>query len=277
MLALPLKVLNPHQLLGPVGRFLLLPHPRVARMAEQSGINHILILLLMGWGGPVALPPPSGGVLGLEPLLREVILGPGPLSGVGPGLHRGGGDLEVPSDVAAPGLLSDQAGPGVEITREEADLDQQGEAGHTLDPQLLGADLVLERQLGGAGLVPEHLPGGDHDPEHPPGVGLDLEHQPGGADRGLERLLGADLGPARRCDGGLVVGRQPGEAVGHVLEPQLDEVAGHALEPQLGEVVDRALEPQVGEVVDRALERPPGEGDLGLGHQQDEEDPVVEV
>lgn len=107
MRALPLKVLNLHQLLGPAERFLLLPHPRVAHMAGQSGINHILILLLEGWQGPVALPLLRGDALGLEPLPREVILGPDPLSGVGPGLHRGGDDPEAPSDVGALGLLSD--------------------------------------------------------------------------------------------------------------------------------------------------------------------------
>lgn len=122
MLALPLKVLNPHQLLAPAERFLLLLHLRVAHMAEQSGISHILIVLV-GWGGPVALPALRGGDRGLEPQLREVILGPGPLSGVGPGLHSGGDDLEAPRDVALD-LLSDQAGPGTEIPREEADLDQ---------------------------------------------------------------------------------------------------------------------------------------------------------
>lgn len=54
------------------------------------------------------------------------------------------------------------------------------------------------------------------------------------------------------------------DEVGHVLELQPDEVVGHALEPQLDEVADHALEPQ------------PGEGDLNLGHQQDD-DLVVEV
>lgn len=200
-----LKVLNPHQLLGPAERFLLLLHLRVAHMAEQSGISHVLILLV-GWGGPVALPP-RGGDHGLEPLLREVILGPGPLSGVDLGLHSGGDDLEAPSDVAALGLHSDQAGPGAEIPREEAGLDQQGEAGRTLDPQPLGADLVLEHQPGGAGLALEHPPGGDRDPERPIGVDLDLEHQPGGAGLGLEHLLDADPGPVHQYDAGLVVDR----------------------------------------------------------------------
>lgn len=250
MAALPLKVLNPHQLLGPAERFLLLPHLRVAHMAEQSGISHILIVLV-GRGGPVALPLLRGGDRGLEALLREVILVPGPLSGVGPGLHSVGDDLEAPRDVALD-LLSDQAGPGAEIPREEAGLDQQGEAGHTLDPQLLEADPVLEHQPGGAGRALERPPGGGRDPEHLPGVGLGLEHQPGGVGLGLEHLLGADLGPVHQYDGGLAVDQQPGEVAGRALEPQRGE-AGHALEPQ------------------------PGEGDLGLGHQQDEDGPVVEV
>lgn len=263
MPALLLKVLNPHQLLGPAERFLPLPHLRVIHVAEQSGKSHIHILL-RGWGGPAALPP-RGVDHNLEPLLREVILGPGLLSGVGPGLHSGGDDLEAPSDVAALGLLSDQAGPGAEIPREEAGLDLQGEAGHTLDPQPLGVDLDLEHQLGGAGLALEHPSGGDRDPEHPLGVGLGLEHQPGGAGLGLEHLLDADLGPAHLYDGGLIVGRQPGE------------VAGHALEHQPG-VVGRALvEHQLGGVVGHALEHQPGEGGLGLGHLQDEEGPVVEA
>lgn len=53
-------------------------------------------------------------------------------------------------------------------------------------------------------------------------------------------------------------------------------MAGHSLEHQPG-VVGRALEHRLDEVVGRALERQPGEGDLDLGHQQDEEGPVVEV
>lgn len=260
MPALPLKVLNPHQLQGPTERFLLLPHQRVAHMAEERGISHIL-LLLVGWGGPLALPLRRGGDRGLEPLLNEVILGPGPLSGIGPGLYRGGGDLEVPSDVADLGLLRDQAGPGAEIPREEADLDQQGEEGHTPDPQLLGADLVLEHQPDGEDLALEHLRGVDHDPEHRTGAGLGLEHQPGGADLGLEHQLGADLGPAQ-YDGGLVADRQPGEVAGLALGPQ-PGVAGLALEPQPGEE-------------NLGLGHQQDEGDLGLGHLQDE-DPVVEV
>lgn len=135
--------------------------------------------------------------------------------------------------MSALGLLSDQAGPGAEIPREEAGLDQQGEAGRTLDPQPLGADLVLE-------------------------------HQPGGAGLGLEHLLDADPEPVRQHDGGLVVDRQPGEVAGRALEHQAD-VAG------------RALEHQVDEVVGRVLGHQPGEVDLGLGHQQDEEGPIVEV
>ena len=125
MPALPLKVLNLYQLLGPAERFLLLLHLKVAHVAEQSVISHILILLLVGWGGLVALLPLRGGDLGHEPLQREVILGPGHLSGVGPGLHRGGDGLEAPSAVAALGPLSDQAGPGAEMHREEAGPDQQ--------------------------------------------------------------------------------------------------------------------------------------------------------
>lgn len=260
MRALPLKVLNPHQLQGPTERFLLLPHLRVAHMAELSGISHILIHLV-GRGGPVVLPPLRGGDRGLEPLLSEVILGPIPLSGIGPDLYSGGGDLEAPSDVAALGLPSDQAGPGAEILRGEAGRGQQGEEGHTLDPQPLGAGLALEPQPGGAGLALEHLSGVDRDPEHLPGVDPGLEHQPGEAGLGLDHLLDADLGPVQ-SDGGLVVDHQPGE------------VAGPALEPQ-GGGAGRALEPRAGEG-NLGLGHQQDEGDLGLGHQQDE-DPVVEV
>lgn len=271
MPALPLKVLNPHQLQGPTERFLLLPHRRVAHMAEQSGISHIL-LLLVGWGGPLALPLRRGGGHGLEPLLNEVILGPGPLNGIGPDLYRGGGDLEVPSDVADLGLLNDQAGPEAEIPREEADLDQQGEEGHTPDHQLLGADLVLEHQPDGADLTLEHPQGVDHDPEHQTGVDLGLEHRLGGADLGLEHRLGADLGPAQ-YDEGLAADRQPEEVAGLDLEPQLG-VVGLPLGPQLG-VAGLALEPQPDEE-NLGLGHQQDEGDLGLGRLQDE-DPVVEV
>jgi hypothetical protein len=107
--------------------------------------------------------------------------------------------------VVALDLHSDQAGPGAEIPREEAGLGQQGEAGHTLDPQPLGADLVLEHQPGGVGPVLEHLPGGDHDPERLPDVGLGQEPQLGGADLGQEHLLGVDLEPVHQYDGDLVV------------------------------------------------------------------------
>lgn len=268
-----LKVLNPHQLLGPAERFLLLLCLRVAHMVEPSGISHILIRLV-GWGGPVALLP-KGCDHGLEPLQREVILGPGPPSGVGPGLHNDGDDLEPPSDVVALGLHSDRAGPGAEIPREEADLDQQGEAGHTLDLQPLGADLGLEHLPGEADLDLEHLPDGGHDPEHLLGVGLGLEHQPGEAGLDLEHHLDADLGPVHQYDGGLVVGRQPDEVAGRALEHQ-PGVAGRALEHQPG-VAGRALEHQLDEVLGHALERQPGEGGHGLGHQQDEEGPIVEV
>ena len=275
MPALPLKALNRHQLLGPAERVLLL-HPRVALMAEQNGLSHILILLPVGWGGPVVLPPIRGGGLGLEPLPREGILGPGHLSGVDHVLHRGGDDLEAPSDVAALGLLSGQAGPGAEMHREEAGLDQQDEAGHTLDPLPLGADLVPEHLPGEAGLGLEHLPGGGHDLEHPPGGGHDLEHPPGEAGLGLEHLLGADLEPDHLYDGGLVVDHQPGEVAGHVPEPQ-PGVGAHALEHQQDEVAGHALERQLDEVAGHALEPQTGEGDHSLGHQQDGEDPVVEA
>lgn len=194
MPALPLKVLNPHQLLGLVERFLLLQHPRVVHMAEQRGINRILVLLI-GWAGLVALSLPRGGGLDLEPLPREAVLGPGHLSGVDPGLCRGGEDLEVLSDVAALGHLSGQAGLGVEITREEAGLDQQGEAGHTLDLQPLEAGLILEHHPVGADLGLEHLPGGGPDLEHLPGIGLGLGHPPGGAGLVLGHLLDAGLEP----------------------------------------------------------------------------------
>lgn len=263
MPALPLKVLNPHQLLVPAERFLLPPHPRIGHMAEQSGINHTLILLPIGWGDHAALPLLRGGDHGLEPLPKGVILVPGPLSGVGHGLHRGGEDLEAPNGVAVLGPLSDQVGPGAEILSEEAGLGQQGEADHTLDPQPPGADHVLEHQLGGVGPALEHLPGGDHDLEHPPGAGPGQEHQPAGAGLGQEHLLDAGLGPDHQYEGDLAVDLQPGEVVGHVLEPQLDG-ADRVLEPQLDVVADHALEPQL------------GEGGLGLEPQQDE-DPAVEV
>lgn len=268
MPALPRKVLNLHQLLGPAERFLLLPHPRIVHMPEQRGINHILTPHLVGQGGLVVLSL-RGGDLGLELLLREVILGPGPLSGVGPGLHKGGEDLEVPRDVAVQGLLSDQVGLGAEIHREEAGLGQQGEEDHTLDPQPLGADLVLERQLGGVGLALEHLPEGDQDPELLLGVGLDQEHLLGGEGLGQELLLGADLGPVHLFEGGLVVDLQQGEVAGPALEPQPEE-EGPAPEPQLGEG-GPAPEPQLGVVVVLALEPQPGEGGPALEHQQDED------
>lgn len=124
MPALPLKVLNPHQPLGLAERFLPLLRQKVAPKAEQSEINRILILLLVGWADLVALPLPRGDDRDLGLLPREATLGPGHLSGVDHGLHRDGGDLEVPRDVAALGHLSGQSGPGAEITREEADLDQ---------------------------------------------------------------------------------------------------------------------------------------------------------
>lgn len=275
MPALPLKVLNPLQFLGPAERFRLLPHPRIGHMAEQSGINHILIPLPVGWGDHVALPLLRGGDHGLEPLPREVILVPGHLNGVGPGLHRGGEDLEAPNGVAALDPLSDRVGPGAEIPREEAGLGQQGEADHTLDPPPPGADLVLEHQLGGVGPGLEHLPGGDHDPEHRPGEGPGQEHQPVEAGLGQEHLLGADLGPDHQYEGDLAADLQPGEVVGHVLEPQLDG-ADHVLEPQLDAVAAHALEPQLDAAADHALEPQLGEGGLGLEPQQDE-DPAVEV
>lgn len=77
----------------------------------------------MGWGGFVVLLLLSGGVFGFEFLLREVIFGFGFFSGVGFGLYRGGGDLEVFSDVVVLGFFSDRVGLGVEIIREEVDLD----------------------------------------------------------------------------------------------------------------------------------------------------------
>lgn len=274
MPALPLKVLNPCQLLGPAERYLLLPHPRIGHMAEQSGINHILIPLPVGWGDHVALPLLRGGDHGLEPL-REVILVPGPLSGVGPDLHRGGEDLEAPNGVAALGPLSDRVGPGAEIPREEAGLGQQGEADHTLDPQPPGADLVLEHQPGEVGPALEHLPGEGPGQEHLPGEGLGQEHQPVGAGLGPEHPLGADLGPDHQYEGDLVVDHQPGEVVGHVLELQLDGPA-HVLEPQRDVVADHVLEHQQDAVADHALEHQLGEGDLALEHQQDG-GPVVEV
>lgn len=249
-----LKVLNPHQLLGPVERFLLHLHLRVAHMVEQSGISLILIRHLIEQGGPVVLPL-RGDDLDLEPLPREVILGPGLLSGEGPGLHRGGENLEVPRGVADLGLLRGQGGLGAEIPREEAGQGQQGGAGHTLDLQPLGADPVLEHQLEGAGLDQEHLSDAGLDPEHLLGAGHGLEHQLAGAGLDLELLLGADLGPGHQFEGGLEVDLQPGEVAGHALEHQPGE-GGQDLEHQLEE---DAL----------ALEHLPGEGGQGLEHQHD--------
>lgn len=196
MPALLLKALNLHQFLAPAERFLLLRHPRIAHMSEQSEINHILILLVE-WEDLVVLLLREAD-LGLEPLLREVILGLCPLSGVDLGLHRGGEDLEVPRGVAGLGLLNDQVGPGAEMPRGEADLGQQGEAGHILDLQLPGADLVLEHQFGGVDLVLEPLQGAGRDLEHLPDAGLGLEHLLGGPGLGPEHLLGADLGPGHQ-------------------------------------------------------------------------------
>lgn len=197
MPALPLKALNLHQFLARIERFLLLLHPRIAHMVEQSEINHILILLLVEREDLVALPLLREGDLVLEPL-REVILGLGPHNGVGLGLHRGGEDLEVPRGVVALDLLSDQDGPGAEIPREEAGLGQQGEAGHTLDLQPLEADLGLEHQPGVVDLGLEHQPDAGLGPEHLLGAGLGPEHQLGGPGLGLEHLLGADLGPGHQ-------------------------------------------------------------------------------
>ncbi|MEJ1287469.1 hypothetical protein NN561_018488 [Cricetulus griseus] len=277
-----LKVLNPHQLLGPAERFLLHPHLRIVHMAEQSGINLILIPHLIERGDPVVLPL-RGDDLDLEPPLREVILDPVPLSGVGHGLLRGGENLEARRGVA--GLdLRGQAGPGVEIPREEEGLGQQGEEGHTLDLQPLGADPVLGHQLEGAGLVLEHLLDADHDPEHLPGVGLGLEHLLVGAGLGLEHLLGVDLGPDHQFEGGPEVDPQLGEVAGHTQEHQPGEVAGHAPEHQPGEVAGHALEHQPGEVAGHALEHQHDEDlaaevwvdveDLTLEHHKEEDDPA---
>lgn len=265
----PLKVLNPHQLLGPAERFLLHPHLRIVHMAEQSGINLILVLHLIEQGDPVVLPL-KGEDLDLEPPPREVILGHGPLSGVGHGLHRGGENLEVPRGVAGLDLLRDQAGPGVEITREEAGLGQQGVAGHTLDLQPLGADPVLEHQLEGVGLGPGHLQGVGLGLGHLPGAGLGLGHQLAGAGLAREHLLGADLGPDHQFEGGLEVDLLLGEVAGHALEHQLGEVADHALEHQPGEG-GHALERRPGEVAGHGQERRPGEGGHALEHQHGED------
>lgn len=274
MPALLLKVLNPHQLLGPVERFLLHPHLRIARMAEQSGINLILIPHLIEQGGLVVLPLRGDG-LDLEPPPREVTPGPGPLSGEGQDLHRGGENLEVPRGVAVQGLLRGQAGPGAEIPREEAGLGQQGEADHILDLQLLGADPDLEHQLEGVGLGPEHLPGEDHDPEHLPGVGLGLEHQLAGAGPDQEHPLAAGLGHDHQFEGGLGVDPKLGEVVGLGPEHQPGEVAGQDLEHQPGEG-GPGLERQPEEALDLGLERQPGEGGHDPEHQHDD-DLEVEV
>mgnify|MGYP001266185288 CR=1 FL=1 len=274
MPALLLKVLNPHQLLGPVERFLLHPHLRIARMAEQSGINLILIPHLIEQGGLVVLPLRGDG-LDLEPPPREVTPGPGPLSGEGQDLHRGGENLEVPRGVAVQGLLRGQVGPGAEIPREEAGLGQQGEADHILDLQLLGADPDLEHQLEGVGLGPEHLPGEDHDPEHLPGVGLGLEHQLAGAGPDQEHPLAAGLGHDHQFEGGLGVDPKLGEVVGLGPEHQPGEVAGQDLEHQPGEG-GPGLERQPEEALDLGLERQPGEGGHDPEHQHDD-DLEVEV
>lgn len=244
-------------------------------MAEQRGRSHILIPLPGEQRGPAALLL-RGGDLGLEPLPREVILGPGPLSGGGPGLHRGGEGQGVHSGVAALGLLSDQAGPGAEIPREEAGQGQQGEAGPTLDPQPLEADPVLEHPPGGAGPAPEHPPGAGLDLEHLPGAGLDPEHPPGGAGLALERLPGADLEPDLQCGGGLAVDRRQGEAPDHAREPQ-PGVLAHAREPQLDVVGVHDPEPQLDVVGAHDPEPQPGEDGLDLEHQQGEAGPTVEV
>lgn len=274
MPVLLLKVLNPYQLLGPVERFLLHPHLRIARMAEQSGINLILIPHLIEQGGLVVLPL-RGDDLHLEPPPREVTPGPGPLSGEGHDLHRGGENLEVPRGVADQGLLRGQAGPGAEIHREEAGLGQQGEADHIQDLQPLGADPDLEHQLEGVGLGLERLPGGDHDPEHLPGVGLGLELQLAGAGPDQEHLLDAGLGHDHQFEGGLGVDLKLGEVVGLGPEHQPEEVAGQGLEHQPGEG-GHGLERQPEEVVDLGLERQPGEGGHDLEHQLDD-DLAVEV
>lgn len=275
MPALPLKALSLHQLLGPAESFLPLLHLRIAPTAEQRGRSRILIPLPGEQRGPAA-PLLRGGDLGLEPLPREVILGPGPLSGGGPGLHRGGEGQGVHSGVAALGLLSDQAGPEAEIPREEAGRGQQGEAGPTLDPQPLEADPVLERPPGGAGPVLEHPPGAGLDPEHLPGAGLDPEHPPGGAGLALERLPGADLEPDLQCGGGLAVDRRQGEVPDHAREPQ-PGVLAHALEPQLDAVGAHDPGPQLDVVGAHDPEPQPGEGGLDLEHQQGEAGPTVEV
>lgn len=228
-------------------------------MAEQSGINLILIPHLIERGDPVVLPL-RGDDLDLEPPLREVTLGPGPLSGVGHGLHRGGENLEAHSGVAGLDLLKGQVGPGVEIPREEAGLGQQGEAGHILDLQPLEADPVLEHQLDGVGLVLEHLQDVDQGPEHLLGADLGLEHQLAGAGLDQEHLLGADLGPDRQFEGGPEVDLQPGEVGGHALEHQPGEVGGRALEHQHDE--------------DLAAEVWLGVEDLTLEHHKEEDDPA---
>lgn len=274
MPVLLLKVLNPHQLLGPVERFPLHPHLRIAHMAEQSEINLILIPLLIEEGGLVVLPL-RGDDLDLEPPPREVTLGPGPLSGEGHDLHRGGENLEVPRGVADQGLLRGQAGPGAEIPREEAGLGQQDEADHILDLQPLGADPGLEHQLEGVGLGLEHLPGGDHDPEHLPDAGLGLEPQLAGAGLDREHPLGAGLGHDHQFEGDLEVDRKPGEVAGLGPEHQPGEVAGQGLEHRPGEG-GHGLEHQPEEVVDLGLEHQPGEGGHGPEHQHDD-DLAVEV
>lgn len=274
MPALLLKVLNPHQLLGPGERFLLHPHLKIARMAEQSGINLILIPHLIEQQGLVALPL-RGDVLDLEPPPREVTPGPGLLSGEGHDLHRGGENLEVPRGEADRGLRRGQAGPGAEIPREEAGLGQHGGADHILDLQPLEADPGLEHQPEGVGLGLEHLPGGDHDPEHLPDVGLGLEHQLAGAGLDQEHPLGAGLGHDHQLEGGLEVDPKLGEAVGLGPEHQPGEAPGQGLEHQPGEG-GHGLEHQPEEVVDHGLEHQPGEEGRGPEHQHDD-DLAVEV
>lgn len=268
---------NLHQLLLLVGSFLLPPQPRAAVHGDvQSGTNQDLTPPPVGWEGLAALPPLEGDVHGPGPLTRGAVLDPGPHSGVGHGLHSDGGDLEVPRDVAAPGLLNGLAGLEAEMLRDEEDLgQQQGEAGHALDPQLLGEDPDLEHQLGGEDLVPGHLPEGGLAPGHLPDGGLALELQPVVVGLVPEHLLDEGLVQDHQYDGDLAPGHQPGEVAGPVPEHQLDEVEGLVLGPQLDGVAGPVQGPLPG-VVDPVLGPQQDEGDLVPEPQPDEGDLVLE-
>lgn len=268
---------NLYQLLPLAGSFLPPLQPRAAVHGDvQSGTNQDLTHPPVGWEGLAARPLLEGEDHGPGPLTRGVVLDPGPHSGVGHGLHSAGGDLEVPRGVAAPGLLNGLAGLEAEMLRGEEDLgQQQGEAGHALDPQLPGEDLGLEHQLEGEDLALGHLPDGGLAPGHLQGGGLALELQPVVVGLVPEHLLDEGLVPDHQYEGDLAPGHQPGEVAGPVPEHQLDEVEGLVLGPQPDGVAGPVPEPLPG-VVDPVPGRQQDEGDLVPGPQPDEGGLVLE-